>query len=156
MEKKDWRLVGICGIYCGDCPSYLAHRMNDVAELEARAKRTGFTLEEVCCDGCHSDKVMPSCLECGHGFRQCAREHQVTWCFECSDFPCQRLEDFKYIHIENGISHHEHLVKELFYLRENGIDAWLEKKALEAKCTQCGKRVYWCTRWCPNCGANLR
>ena len=59
MEKDAWKLIGICGIYCGDCPSYLGHQINDIGELEARAQRMGFTLEEVCCDGCHSDNVMP-------------------------------------------------------------------------------------------------
>jgi hypothetical protein len=56
MEKDDWKLIGICGIYCGDCPSYLAHQTNDIGELKSRAQKMGFTLEEVRCDGCHSDK----------------------------------------------------------------------------------------------------
>ena len=44
MEKNGWKLIGICGIYCGDCPSYLAHQTNDMEELKLRAQRTGFTL----------------------------------------------------------------------------------------------------------------
>jgi len=156
MEKDGWKLIGICGIYCGDCPSYLAHQTNDIEELKLRAQRTGFTLEEVRCDGCHSENLMPTCIECRHGFRQCAKEHRVRWCFECSDFPCQRLEDFKDIHVENGISHHKHLVDELYYLRENGIEDWLTKKEREGCCPQCGKKVYWCTRTCPDGGTGIR
>ena len=51
MEKDDWKLIGICGIYCGDCPSYLAHQTNDIGELEARAQKMGFTIEETEDDG---------------------------------------------------------------------------------------------------------
>lgn len=156
MGKDDWKLIGICGIYCGDCPSYLAHRTNDIGELEARAQRMGLPPEEVRCDGCLSDRVAPSCRECPAGFRDCAREHGVRWCFECSDFPCGRLEDFRDIHVENGISHHQHLVDELYYLKENGIEAWLDKKDREGRCPQCGRRVYWCSRVCPDCGREIR
>jgi hypothetical protein len=155
MDAKNRELVGICGIYCGSCPSYLAQVENDVAELEKRARDMGFTLEEVRCNGCLSDKVMPTCVECRHGFRQCAREHEVTWCFQCADFPCQRLEDFKDVHIVDGISHHEHLIDELYYLREHGIEAWLEKREAESRCPQCGKRLYWCIRTCPDCGTRI-
>ena len=156
MEKDAWKLVGICGIYCGACPSYLAWHNNDMAELERRARNRGFTLEEVRCEGCHSDKVMPTCIECRHGFRQCAKEHGVTWCFECGDFPCQRLEEFKDIHIEHGISHHEHLVDELAYMREHGMGAWLQKQERDGRCPECGKRLYWFARVCPECKTEVR
>jgi hypothetical protein len=156
MEKEDRNLVGICGIYCGACPSYLAPRQNDIAELEKRAREKNFTLEEARCDGCHSDNVMPTCVVCQAGFRKCASEHGVTWCFECTDFSCQRLEDFKNVHIVDGISHHEHLIEELQYLKDNGVEVWLEKVDRENRCPQCGKRLYWHTRDCPDCQAHIR
>jgi len=156
MEKEAWKLVGICGIYCGTCPSYLAQQENDIAELEKRAREMNFTIEEVRCDGCHSDNLMPTCVECRHGFRQCAREHGITWCFECSDFPCQRLEDFKHIHIVDGISHHEHLVEELQYIKDHSMEAWLEKMDREGRCPQCGRRLYWFVRDCPDCHTHIK
>jgi hypothetical protein len=156
VEKDDWKLVGICGIYCGTCPSYLAQQQNDIAELEKRARERNFTIEEARCNGCHSDKVMPTCVECKPGFRKCASEHGVTWCFECSAFPCQRLEDFKHVHIENGISHHEHLIEELQYIKDNGMDAWLEKMDREGRCPQCGKLLYWFVRGCPDCHTHIK
>jgi hypothetical protein len=151
MEKDAWKLVGICGIYCGTCPSYLAQQENDIDELEKRARERNFTIEEVRCDGCHSDNLMPPCVECRHGFRQCAREHGVTWCFECPDFPCQRLEDFRHVHIVDGISHHEHIIEELQYIKDHGLEAGLDKMDREGRCPQCGKRLYWSTRVCPDC-----
>jgi hypothetical protein len=156
MEQDAWKLAGICGIYCGTCPGYLAYRENDIEQLEKRAQRHGITIEEAQCNGCFSDKVMPSCVECRLGFRKCAREHKVTWCFECSDFPCQRLKDFSDIHIVDGISHHAHVIDELQYMKEQGIEAWLAKQEKGGRCPQCGKRLYWFTRVCPGCQTQIR
>ncbi|MFC2021975.1 DUF3795 domain-containing protein [Chloroflexota bacterium] len=84
-----------------------------------RAQRHGISIEEVHCNGCRSDKLIPSCVECPPGFRKCAREHKVTWCFEYTNFPYQRLRDFRDIHIEYDISHHEHLIDELQCMKEH-------------------------------------
>ena len=156
MDRDAWKLIGICGIYCGDCPSYLAQQIDDPGELDKRAEEMGLRPEEVRCSGCHSDQVMVTCVECKAGFRDCAREHGVRWCFQCPDFPCRRLEDFKDVHVENGISHHEHLIAELTYLRDKGTEAWLKKKDQEGRCPRCRQRVYWSTRACPACGTQIR
>ena len=84
MKQDAYELVAICGIYCGTCPSYLAWQENDIEQLERRAQRHGISIEEVHCNGCLSDKLFSLCVECRHGFRKCAREHKVTWCFECT------------------------------------------------------------------------
>ena len=156
MKQDAYELVGICGIYCGTCPSYLAWQENDIEQLERRAQRNGISIEEVHCNGCHSDKVMPSCVECRPGFRKCAREHKVIWCFECTDFPCQRLREFRDIHVEYGISHHEHLIDELQYIKEHGINSWLAKQEKAGRCPKCEKGLYWFTQTCPNCQTQIR
>jgi hypothetical protein len=74
-REKAADLVGICGIYCGTCPKYLAPRDRDTAYLEKTSKETGLPLEEIRCDGCLSANVYPSCRDCRHGFRRCAEEH---------------------------------------------------------------------------------
>jgi uncharacterized OB-fold protein len=66
------------------------------------------------------------------------------------------LEDFKHVHIENGISHHEHLIEELQYIKENGLETWFEKMEQEGRCPQCGKRLYWFVRDCPDCHAHIK
>ncbi|MEJ2738887.1 MAG: DUF3795 domain-containing protein [Dehalococcoidia bacterium] len=42
---------------------------------------------------------------------------KITWCFQCDEFPCTRLEDFLNIHIVNGISHHAHVIDNLQYMK---------------------------------------
>lgn len=151
LKKELKELVGICGIYCGTCPKYLAPRQGDLEYIRKNAQETGLSPEDIRCDGCLSDRVFPSCRDCRHGFRRCAAQIGVTWCFECSEFPCQRLRDFLPIHVVNGISHHARLIEELQFLKKYGIEKWVEEKEREGRCLQCGKMLYWYERVCSRC-----
>ena len=150
--SQDHRLAGICGLYCGNCPAYLAPRQNDEAETARLARANHMAPREVGCDGCLSGRLMPECRECGHGFRACARKHEATWCHECREFPCQRLQDFREIHVRNGVSHHHGVISELQAMKSMGCEAWLEKKAAESACQGCGRILYWFETRCRSCG----
>ena len=143
--------TGICGLYCGTCPNYLASRKNDSEQLKKISQKTGIPIEEVRCDGCLSDNVFAPCVDCKHGFRRCAEEKEVTWCFQCHDLPCRRLKDFKDVHIVNGISHHAHVIEDLKYVREHGIEKWLVVQEKAGQCPRCGTMLYWHVRECPDC-----
>jgi len=144
-------MVGICGLYCGTCPNYLASRKNDSEQLEKISQKTDIPVEEVRCDGCLSDNVFAPCVDCKHGFRRCAEEKEVTWCFQCHDFPCRRLKDFKDVHIVNGISHHAHVIEDLKYMSEHGIEKWVEAQEQAGQCPRCGTILYWQIQECPDC-----
>lgn len=152
----DARVVGICGLYCGTCPSYLAPRRGDLEPLRERAVDWGLAVEEVTCDGCMSELVAKPCRTCVPGFRQCAREHSVTWCFECGEFPCDRLDRFRGAHVVDGVSHHEHVIDDLEYMKTHGIDSWLANQRQSARCGTCGTTNYWHARTCAGCGTKIR
>ena len=157
MKREEAKkLVGICGIYCGTCPQYLASRENDTGMMAEISREHNIPLAEVRCDGCLSDRVITFCKDCRHGFRQCAREKNVTWCFECADFPCPRLRNHKDVHIVNGISHHAHIIDGLRYMKRHGIEAWVEQQDKAGRCPECGKRLYWFARVCPACHSPLK
>ena len=156
MKQRIKDLAAICGLYCGTCPHYLAPRINDHEQLEQISQDKRIPVEGIGCDGCLSERVSPHCMECRHGFRRCAAEKNVTWCFECPEFPCQRLRDFRNTHIVDGISHHEHVIEELQYIKEHGIERWVDKQASAGQCPQCGKELYWFTRQCPSCHTQIR
>ena len=120
MRIPDEKCAGICGLFCGTCPSY----PDD-------------------CHGCLSDKVRGDCVECAAGFRTCAREHGVTRCYECSSFPCKRVEDFSKIHIVNGICHHENVISDLKEMAQSGVDAWVSRQTKENICPKCGELMWW-------------
>jgi len=114
------RTAAICGLFCETCPQY-----------------------PVDCEGCLSDKLAPHCRDCKHGFRDCAREKGVTRCFECNEFPCERLERFKHVHVVNGISHHEQVVEDLQYMKDFGVEKWVAEKREENRCMKCGSLILW-------------
>jgi hypothetical protein len=156
MAPEHEELVGICGLYCGDCPYYLAGRLGDQEQLAALSRETGLSAQDIWCDGCLSDRVMPGCRECRHGFRACAARHEVTWCSQCDDFPCERLGAFSREHVVNGICHHARVIEDLEYLRANGPQQWLRVQEHRSDCPACGRPGYWFSRECAACGAKIR
>lgn len=156
LKQNATKLVGICGLYCGTCPYYLAYRENDVEELKRISQRLGIPTGEIRCDGCLSDKVLPQCVDCRHGFRRCANDKAVTWCFQCPELPCQRLKDFLDIHVVNGISHHAHVIDDLQYMKKHGIEKWIKKQEEAGCCPECGKKLYWFAHECPECHTKIR
>jgi Protein of unknown function (DUF3795) len=157
MRNEDiTRVVGICGLYCETCPNYLAPRKKDTDQLKRISEETGVPIDKVYCDGCLSNNVFSPCVVCRHGFRSCASENKVTWCFQCPHFPCKRLSDFKDAHVVDGISHHAHVIDDLQSMKEHGIEKWVERQSREARCSECGTVLYWFVRKCPHCSAQVR
>lgn len=151
MEQDVSKRVGICGLYCGTCPFYLAFRKNDMEYMQKMSQEKGFPVEELQCHGCQSDNVSVHCKDCVHGFRICAEKKHVKWCFECEEFPCQRLKDFSEVHIVNGIKHHEHVIDDLKYMKKHGIQEWVKIQDKKARCKGCGEVLYWFDLECPDC-----
>lgn len=112
--------AAICGLFCGTCPCYPAS-----------------------CHGCLSNTLAPHCKTCPQGFRDCAAAYEVTRCFECQAFPCERLHQFSQEHYQNGIGHHEHIISDLTDMKHYGVDTWVSRKTEAATCPHCGQLVYW-------------
>ena len=129
MKKVADHVAGICGLFCGTCPAY-----------------------PETCEGCLSDKLAEHCAICVPGFRNCARARHVTRCFACSEFPCVRLEQFGKEHIVNGICHHTHIIDNLQYMKDYGIDAFLDAQVHKTTCPECGEFIIWYETECRKCG----
>lgn len=128
MRQDNVKTAAICGLFCGTCPAYPNS-----------------------CGGCLSDYVAPGCYHCANGFRDCAARHNVTRCYECEKFPCDRLEDFSRRHIVNGICHHAHVIDDLRRMQEVGVEAWAQAQNEAHTCAQCGKLIPWFEQDCPQC-----
>lgn len=120
--------AGICGLFCGTCPMFPEY-----------------------CGGCKSDRVHPYCNPCRHGFTDCAREHDVTRCWECSAFPCDRLQAFSKEHIENGKCHHENIIRDLQTMKEIGVQGWVDMQTKSHVCPNCGNMKIWYEDECSRC-----
>ena len=129
MKKVSSEVAGICGLFCGTCPAF-----------------------PETCEGCLSDKVAEHCVDCVAGFRNCSREHEVLRCYECTEFPCNRLEKFSHEHILNGVCHHTFVIDNLRRMKEAGIATWLEEQTAQTTCPECGEFIIWYETTCHNCG----
>ena len=101
------------------------------------------------CQGCQiQDK------ECAWVERDCAllRRKQITFCFECEDFPCDNLKklDERHVH-DGGVS----LVGNLVRLRKVGAEQWLKEQQDAWSCPECGGALRVMDRECYDCGSEF-
>ena len=118
-------LIAPCGMNCALCANYLAMQY----DLQKKGSHKSY------CAGCR-----PRGRHCTFMRRHCDRlgKGLVGFCFECADFPCRRLKalDKRY-----RTFYHMSMIENLLYIRENGIDSFLEKETEKWKCPECGETV---------------
>ncbi len=114
-------LVAPCGIYCGDCPAYLANA--NPALLEHLVAK-GFKREKFPCAGCRPLKGNCPAIESTCETYTCAAKHEINFCFECPEFPCAKLNPAA---DRADILPHNLKTFNLCYIQNQGLDKWLEK-----------------------------
>lgn len=154
QERK--KLAAPCGLYCGACSIYIARKRDDEAALNAVARRIterrGRVIkpeEDLICDGCLSSQLAIFCHCCV--MRDCAVEKGITYCAQCSDFPCQTIIDFN----NDGRPHHSEVLTNVRRQQEIGIHAWLDEQEKRWRCPDCGCIIEWYDTKCPQCAAIL-
>ena len=96
MEK----MIACCGLVCKECPAYIATQADDQDALERVAAqwskefKHSFAPKDCACDGClaTTDRLSSYCRECK--IRACGNEKKVRNCAHCSDYACEKLEEF--------------------------------------------------------------
>ncbi len=88
MKEK----ITLCGDNCIECPRYNAHtddELKAVAELWYKIgwRDSVVKNEEIACSGCHSHK------KCTYQLVECTKEHNVSRCNLCDEFPCTKITD---------------------------------------------------------------
>lgn len=132
MEEQ---LIAPCGMNCGLCVSYLAMK-NDI-------NKEGFHRRY--CPGC-----IPRGKHCLFMKEQCDKvgKGQVRFCTECPDFPCKRLKtlDARYL-----LKYHMSMIENLGYIKDHGMEAFLQKEETLWKCEQCGGTICCHNGLCLHC-----
>jgi hypothetical protein len=136
VEAMKEELIAPCGMNCGVCISYLAMK-NDL-------NKKGFGKKY--CAGC-----LPRGKNCTFMAKQCdlLGKGLVRFCYDCTDFPCPRLKalDRRYRN-----SYHMSMIENLKFMRDYGIDRFLEKEAAKWRCPECGEVICCHNGLCLNCG----
>lgn len=128
MTKKDEKLAGVapCGIHCADCEPFKAK--DDPALLEALVAR-GIKRDRLPCPGCRPAKGLCPVIEGACETYTCVTERGFSFCFECPEFPCDKLNPASH---RAEILPHNLKVFNLCFIQKHGLEAWL-KKAPEIK-----------------------
>jgi hypothetical protein len=120
------RAAAPCGILCSDCGPFLAK--NDPAVLEACVAR-GIPRDRLPCPGCREVKGFCPVIEGQCATYACLTERGHEFCFECPDFPCEKLNPAA---DRAEVLPHNLKVFNLCFIRRHGLEAWL-KAAPEIK-----------------------
>ena len=132
MEEK---LIAPCGMNCGLCVSYLAMKYD--------LNKRGF--KRVYCKGC-----LPRGKNCLHMGDRCdlLGEGLVRFCYECEKFPCSRLKD---LDKRYRTKYHMSMIENLKFIKEYGIERFLEKEEEKWRCPECGEVICCHNGLCLNC-----
>lgn len=143
------RYDAYCGLYCGACEIINAESEQDKKRV---AKMWNSTPEQVNCRGCKTDTLYIHCGNCK--IRTCAREKEVEFCIECDDYPCSIYEGGKGI-IEQ-LPHLKATVVNQKYIKDNGLERWLEDQKTKWACPKCGAKFAWYSQECKKCKKDLK
>jgi hypothetical protein len=130
MSKLDLTLVGVCGLYCGECDVYVAFSEGDTDKQEeiaasiSRQFNTEVGAEQIMCGGCRGPEEISFCAGCK--IRPCATKRGYFTCAECDEMGnCRTLSVL--LDTDIGKAARQGLEE----IRELGLELWLELKEEE-------------------------
>ncbi len=85
-RNDDITMIAPCGIYCGDCAAYRVKEEPSLAEALGKVKWNG-----VPCPGCREARGNCQFVDGTCETYACIDARGHDFCFDCSDFPCDRL-----------------------------------------------------------------
>ncbi len=141
VSKKE--LVSPCGLYCGVCGVYIAHKGNDMKFSKTLAKSYGLYVQDIRCKSCHSDELFIYCQACP--IRLCVTDKGIEGCHQCNDFPCVFVETFP-LHYGRRV-----ILRTIPARNAIGIDKWVEEEEQRYHCPYCGYKTYMGAEECWSC-----
>ena len=112
-------LIAPCGMNCAICIAFFGYTMSG-------------NKRKMKCIGCN-----PTGKSCSHLKKYCKKltKKEIEYCYECNDFPCKQIQklDTKY---RKGFD--MSTIDNLRYIKENGMEKFLQKQEEKYKCPKCG------------------
>jgi len=115
--RMDAGMIAPCGMNCGLC---LAHQ---------RSKNQ--------CMGCRTPRedMMKSCRDCIIALCEKRKGKGADYCYVCDEYPCKRL---KMLDKRYRDKYRMSEIENLEYIREHGIDKFVEYEKQRWRCEKCG------------------
>ena len=153
--------IAPCGLYCGVCAIYMAHRDNNLKFKERLATlykggipgkgclpdSADLSAEDIRCRGCLSDDLFRHCRQCP--IRDCTKAKGYSGCHQCDAFPCEHIDNFPMAVGKRVI------LRAIPHWREVGTEKWIEDEEARYICPECGNKVFRGVVKCNQCKAAL-
>ncbi len=136
-------LLAPCGLYCGVCGVYIAHRDGNEKFKERLAPVYGVEPKDVRCRGCLSDEPFGLCRLCH--IKSCVREKDYESCHQCSQFPCAFIDEFP-LDVGKRV-----ILRAIPQWREMGTEKWVAAEEARYICPHCGARLFRGAKRCREC-----
>jgi hypothetical protein len=144
-------LLAPCGLYCGVCSIYIAHRDNNLKfkeKLFPIYKAFAKTLDDISCTGCLSSGVVfPVCRACS--VKKCCVDKGIDGCHQCDDFPCKYIQNFP-IAVGKKV-----ILRSIPQRKELGDEKWAEAEEKRYMCPKCGNKLFRGAKRCNQCGTEV-
>ncbi|MHA1931412.1 MAG: DUF3795 domain-containing protein [Promethearchaeota archaeon] len=147
MTEINKALLAPCGLYCGVCAIYIAHRDNNLKfkdRLVNVYKPLSESIDDIKCTGCLSNGIIFGyCKSCP--IKSCVKEKDLEGCHQCDDWPCKFIQSFP-IPVGKKV-----IMRAIPEWRELGTEKWVENEEKRYTCKICGNILFRGTRRCNNC-----
>ena len=120
-----------CGLFCGACKYFLAKE----------------------CFGCKSNKPPSWSVSCQ--MRICAISKKVSYCAECSKYPCEIISSYYGNYIKQGNLYRILAKNNSEMIRKKGAVNWLEVQKKRWRCPKCGNNFSWIMTRCSKCHTKI-
>ena len=125
------QMTAPCGLDCFNCIAYLAYE--DSKMIPVMAKVLSIPIEEAekaVCKGCRDQDGKIPFIPMGCSVYPCAKRKNISFCYECADFPCDHLHPYA---DQAANVPHNTKVFNLCLIKKLGLETWAEEKAKDVK-----------------------
>lgn len=147
MVEVKKELLSPCGLWCGVCSIYIAHKNNNLKfkeKLFPVYKAFAKTADDIACTGCLSEgTVFPVCQVCA--IKKCCKDKNIDGCYQCEEFPCKYIDNFP-IPVGKKV-----ILRSVPFWRQHGTEKFVEAEINRYHCPDCGNQLFRGAKRCNKC-----
>lgn len=138
-------LLGYCGLFCGNCPNY----QKTMATVPVNFKKNNFSKP---CLGCNNELNIKTvhCSNCA--IMECNKKKNIRICYECTDFPCEMMNNFIN---DSRYPYHKDVENNMKLLKEKGLNEWVVHQEDKYTCSRCKRVLNFFQTECGHCGTGI-
>lgn len=112
---------------------------------------------KVCYKHCYHSKPCAGCLNRDNGkpehcrkckIKNCIKEKALSYCFDCFEYPCKLIKNLEKSYNKR---YQASLIKNGCFVREHGLDCFMEQQKEKYTCPKCGGIISIHDRECSEC-----